>query len=44
MQNIVNVLEFEDLNDVVLAGDCYSGMVINGVAERTPERMAPRLH
>jgi pimeloyl-ACP methyl ester carboxylesterase len=40
VQDIVNVLEFEDLNDVILLGHSYTGMVITGVAERVPERLA----
>ena len=39
IQDIVNVLEYEDLTDVILAGHSYAGMVITGVADRT----APRL-
>jgi pimeloyl-ACP methyl ester carboxylesterase len=38
--DIVNVLEFEDLTDVILVGHSYGGMVITGVADRAPERMA----
>jgi pimeloyl-ACP methyl ester carboxylesterase len=33
IQDIVNVLEFEDLHGVVLVGHSYTGMVITGVAE-----------
>jgi pimeloyl-ACP methyl ester carboxylesterase len=33
IQDIVNLLEFEDLNDVILVGHSYTGMVITGVAE-----------
>jgi pimeloyl-ACP methyl ester carboxylesterase len=40
VQDIVNRLTFEDLADVVLVGHSYSGMVISGVAERVPERLA----
>jgi pimeloyl-ACP methyl ester carboxylesterase len=40
VQDIVNVLEYEDLRDVVLTGHSYSGMVISGVADRVPERVA----
>lgn len=39
VQDIVNVLEFEDLKDVVLIGHSYGGMVITGVAARVPERL-----
>jgi pimeloyl-ACP methyl ester carboxylesterase len=37
--DVLNVLEFEDLRDVVLVGHSYGGMVITGVAERVPERL-----
>jgi pimeloyl-ACP methyl ester carboxylesterase len=39
IQDIVNVLEFEDLRDVILVGHSYSGMVIAGVADRVAERV-----
>jgi pimeloyl-ACP methyl ester carboxylesterase len=35
IQDIVNLLEFEDLNDVILVGHSYGGMVITGVAEKS---------
>lgn len=38
--DIVKVLEFEDLRDVILAGHSYGGMVITGVADRVPDRIA----
>ncbi|MDQ3950653.1 MAG: alpha/beta hydrolase [Gemmatimonadota bacterium] len=37
--DIVNVLLFENLRDVVLVGHSYGGMVITGVADRVPERI-----
>jgi pimeloyl-ACP methyl ester carboxylesterase len=40
VQDIVNVLRYEDLREVVLVGWSYGGMVITGVAERAPERLA----
>lgn len=40
VQDVVNVLEYEDLRDVVLAGASYAGMVITGVADRVSERIA----
>ncbi len=40
IEDIVKVLEFEDLREVVLVGHSYGGMVIAGVAERVPERIA----
>lgn len=40
IQDIVNVIEFENLRDVVLMGHSYGGMVITGVADRIPERLS----
>lgn len=40
IQDIVNVILFEDLHDIVLIGHSYGGMVITGVADRIPERIA----
>ena len=37
--DVVNVLEYEDLRDVVLVGHSYGGVVARGVAERVPERI-----
>jgi pimeloyl-ACP methyl ester carboxylesterase len=39
-QDIVNLIEMEDLRDIVLVGHSYGGMVITGVADRVPERIA----
>src|SRR5262249_45196790 len=39
IQDVLGVLEFEDLHDVVLVGHSYSGMVVTAVAERVPERI-----
>jgi pimeloyl-ACP methyl ester carboxylesterase len=38
--DIVNVLKYEDLHDVVLCGHSYGGLVISGVVEAVPERVA----
>lgn len=38
--DIVNVLQYEDLHDVVLCGHSYGGLVITGVVEAVPERIA----
>jgi pimeloyl-ACP methyl ester carboxylesterase len=37
--DVVNVILFEDLRDVVLMGHSYGGMVISGVADKVPERI-----
>lgn len=34
--DVVNLIKFEELSDVVLVGHSYGGMVISGVAERVP--------
>jgi pimeloyl-ACP methyl ester carboxylesterase len=39
IQDIVNVLTYEDLHDVVLAGWSYGGMLITGAAQHVPERI-----
>lgn len=38
--DIANVLRYENLQDVVLVGLSYAGMVITGVAECLPERIS----
>src|SRR3954463_10808755 len=37
--DIVNVIKFENLHDVVLVGHSYGGMVVTGVADRIPDRI-----
>src|SRR5438477_4982586 len=38
--DVVNLLRYEDLRDVVLVGHSYAGTVITGVADEVPERSA----
>ena len=40
LRDVVNVLKYEDLSDVILVGHSSSGAVITGVADRVPERIA----
>ncbi|NQW21879.1 MAG: alpha/beta fold hydrolase [SAR202 cluster bacterium] len=40
IQDIVQMMRYEGLEDVVLVGHAYAGMVITGVAEVCPERIA----
>jgi pimeloyl-ACP methyl ester carboxylesterase len=40
IEDIVNLLEFESLEEVVLVGHSYGGMVASGVANRAPQRIA----
>jgi pimeloyl-ACP methyl ester carboxylesterase len=37
--DVLQVLHYEDLSDVILVGKSYSGMVITAVADRVPERL-----
>jgi pimeloyl-ACP methyl ester carboxylesterase len=39
VDDVVNVLKYEDLQEVVLVGHSSSGAVITGVADRAPERL-----
>ncbi|HXE17972.1 alpha/beta fold hydrolase [Castellaniella sp. UC4442_H9] len=39
MQDICNVLTWEDLRDVVLVGHSFGGLAISGAADRMPERI-----
>ncbi|MFN8635668.1 MAG: alpha/beta fold hydrolase [Chloroflexota bacterium] len=39
IQDVVNVLFFEDLTDVILVGHSYGGMVATGVADKASERI-----
>lgn len=40
IDDVCNVLEFEDLRDVVLLGHSYGGMVATGVADQARDRVA----
>jgi pimeloyl-ACP methyl ester carboxylesterase len=40
LTDVVRLIETEDLNDVVLVGHSYAGIVVTGVADRIPERIA----
>jgi pimeloyl-ACP methyl ester carboxylesterase len=37
--DVVNLIRWEELTDVVLCGHSYGGCVITGVADRVPERL-----
>lgn len=38
--DVVNVLAYEDLHDVVLVGHSYAGIVVTGVVDRAGDRLA----
>ena len=40
VQDVLGVLKYEDLRDIVLVGHSYGGMVIAGAAERADDRLA----
>jgi pimeloyl-ACP methyl ester carboxylesterase len=40
IQDVLGVLQWEDLDQVLLCAHSYGGMVITGVADRMPERLA----
>jgi pimeloyl-ACP methyl ester carboxylesterase len=44
IQDVVGVLEYEDLHDVILVGHSYGGMAITGAADRVPERLAQLIY
>ena len=37
--DVVNTVEWNDLDDVILAGHSYAGIVVTGVADRIPDRI-----
>jgi pimeloyl-ACP methyl ester carboxylesterase len=39
INDVVNMILFEDLRDITLVGHSYGGMVITGVADRVPDRI-----
>jgi pimeloyl-ACP methyl ester carboxylesterase len=39
VQDVVAVLHFEDLRDVILVGHSYGGMVITGIADKAADRV-----
>ena len=42
--DVVNVLFYEDLTEVVLVGWSYGGMIVTGVVDRVPERVAQLIY
>lgn len=44
IQDIVAVLRYEDLHNVILVGHSYAGLVITGVAEQEPARLAQLIY
>jgi pimeloyl-ACP methyl ester carboxylesterase len=44
IDDVVQLLEMEQLEDVVLLGHSYGGMVLSGVIDRVPERIAAAIY
>jgi pimeloyl-ACP methyl ester carboxylesterase len=44
IDDIANVIAWEELRDLVLVGTSYGGLVISGVADRMPERIASLIY
>jgi pimeloyl-ACP methyl ester carboxylesterase len=40
IRDVINVIEWEQLSDVVLCGHSYGGMIVTAVADALPERIA----
>lgn len=40
VRDILNVIEYEELNDIILLGHSYAGYIISLVAEQLPERIS----
>jgi pimeloyl-ACP methyl ester carboxylesterase len=40
IMDVVNVLDYEELSNVVLVGHSYAGNVVTGVADQRPERLS----
>jgi pimeloyl-ACP methyl ester carboxylesterase len=40
ISDVVNVIEFEDLSEVVLLGHSYAGFVVTGVVDRVGDRIS----
>jgi pimeloyl-ACP methyl ester carboxylesterase len=40
VDDVANAIWYQDLTDIVLLGHSYGGMVVSGVADRMPERIA----
>jgi len=42
--DVLNLLRFEDLRDVLLVGHSYGGLILELVGDRAPERIARRIY
>ncbi len=44
INDVVNMILYEDLTNVILIGHSYGGMVVTGVADRVPERISKLIY
>jgi pimeloyl-ACP methyl ester carboxylesterase len=44
IQDVLNVIKYEDLRDIVLLGHSYGGMVATGVADRVRDRVSQLIY
>lgn len=44
IQDVLQLLQFEDLHEVVLVGHSYGGMVATGVADKVPQRLSQLIY
>ena len=44
IEDILNVIRYEDLRDIVLVGHSYGGMVATGVADRARDRVTQLIY
>jgi pimeloyl-ACP methyl ester carboxylesterase len=44
IEDVLNVIQYEDLRDIVLLGHSYGGMVATGVADRARDRVAQLIY
>jgi pimeloyl-ACP methyl ester carboxylesterase len=44
LDDVVNTILFEELEDIILVGHSYGGMVITGVAHRIPDRIQSMIY
>src|SRR6266436_4907274 len=44
IEDMLNVIKYEDLHDIVLVGHSYGGMVATGVADRARDRVAQLIY
>ncbi|MGB3327438.1 MAG: alpha/beta fold hydrolase [Thermomicrobiales bacterium] len=42
--DVLNLLEYDDLSDVILVGHSYGGMVVSALVEQVPDRIAQAIY